>query len=101
VTRKAVFLRGFDQDLDAGIEWYQERGQGLGGAFASAVETGIEAVIGWPEAAAEVREGVRRKWLARFQHALVYRLEADEIIFIGIQHGAQDFQPWLENRPKS
>jgi len=99
--KRAVFLQGFEVDLDAEIAWYQERGQGLGVAFAGAVEAGIESVIGWPEATAEVREGVRRKWLARFQHALVYRQEGDEIIFIGIQHGAQDFQSWLEKRPKA
>lgn len=28
--KRAVFLRGFEADLDAEIAWYQERGQGLG-----------------------------------------------------------------------
>jgi hypothetical protein len=42
--------------------------------------------------------GVRRKWLKQFPLGVVYTIDDDSIVFIGIMHGAQDLARWQEGR---
>lgn len=100
-ARRLVFLETFETDIDSHAAFYNGRRIGLGAAFAKEVSAGIEFVAQWPESCNEVELGVRRKWLNRFPHSIVYRIEDEAIIFIGILHGAQDFETWLGNRPVS
>lgn len=99
-ARRLVFLQSFETDLDDHTAFYNGRRRGLGAVFAAEVRAGIEVAVDWPESCPEVDGGVRRKWLNRFPHAIVYRIEDDSIIFIGVFHGAQDFEQWLNIHPK-
>jgi plasmid stabilization system protein ParE len=93
-----VFLNDFKLDLVCERDWYNLHSDGLGNAFVVAVDNAVEHVIEWPESCRNIREGVRRKRLKRFPLSVVYRLTPAEIIFIGIFHGAQDFERWLTRR---
>ena len=98
MIRRLEFLPEFKDDLQTQAVWHDEKSPGLGMAFVRATDAAVEMIIRWPEACPEVRGQVRRKWLTRFPLAVVYLLSADELLILGVMHGAQEFEAWLQRR---
>ncbi len=101
MSRQLSFLAEFRDDLQTQAAWYDDKSPGLGAAFVRATDAVVEAIIRWPEASPEVRNRVRRRWLVRFPLSVVYQLTADELLILGVIHGAQDFEQWLQRRRPS
>jgi len=72
VTPAASFHRLAEEELLGAIAFYDSQAAGLGTRFLEEVERGTRAILEYPEAAQEVRRGIRRRLIHGFPYALLY-----------------------------
>lgn len=95
---RLIVLPEFREDIRSEYKWYEKRSPGLGAAFARAATAAADFVTRFPESCPVVKEGVRRKWLKRFNHSVVYAANEQLIVLIGVTHGSQNLKRWLRLR---
>jgi plasmid stabilization system protein ParE len=85
-------------DIGVAAEWYDTREPGLGSEFAQAVRDRIEDVRKQPLLARirDVRRSVRWVFPRRFPYRIVYRVEDDVVLILGVIHAAQHDRRWKE-----
>ena len=81
-------------DIEAAVEWYEDRRAGLGGEFLRAVRATLAAVERTPEQFGMAREPIRRAVLRRFPYALFYIVEPDTVVVIACLHARRDPHVW-------
>lgn len=78
---------------------YEGRVPGLGKEFREELDSAIDLLRRFPEAAALVRGNLRRKPLQRFPYALIYAVEDSEIRIYAVPHRRQRPEYWLDRIP--
>lgn len=96
--RHAVYADGLWIDVEQAFLWYEAQRAGLGAKFRTELEAAIRRVVESPDVYAEGRHGTRRVLLRRFPYQVVYLLTTTSVLFVGVMHGAQDFDSWLRRR---
>jgi toxin ParE1/3/4 len=85
------------RELNNAIEYLIEHAPSVVGAFADAIEHGLESVAEFPSSAQETEQpGVRRKYVPRFHYCIFYAIEDGEVVVLHIRHAAQQL-PWEKN----
>lgn len=97
--RHAVYADGLWADVEQAFVWYEAQRDGLGANFRTELEAAIRRVVENPEVYAEGRHGTRRVLLRKFPYQVVYLLTTTSVVFVGVMHGAQDFDSWIAGRP--
>ena len=87
---RVSFLGAAYLDIRAAFEWYDAQRPGLGDDFIAAVDTGLHAVLAFPDAHPAVHRDTRRFLIERFPYALFYRVDADGLVVIACLHAARD-----------
>jgi plasmid stabilization system protein ParE len=91
---KVVFRPEAEDELIEAIEWYEERGNGLGAEFLSCVDACVLRILKTPEiypvAYRDVRMGLTRK----FPYLVLYRVLPDAISVIAVFHAKRDPKIW-------
>ena len=83
--------------LDA-RDWYEEQRPGLGGAFATEVDSGLGRIVEAPLAYPRVHGETRRALLRRFPYAIYFHAMPDEIVVLAIIHGRRHPGTWQSRR---
>jgi plasmid stabilization system protein ParE len=83
-------------DAEEARDWYETHRQGLGERFASVLKRVAEQISQFPEAAPEVRNGVRRIVLPVFNYLVYYRVEPERALIIGIRHPSRSDREFLD-----
>lgn len=91
------FSPRFLSELEANIAWYELRRPGLGAEFEQDVYCALTRVRDFPQSAATWRKQFRAVRLKVFNHAIVYEFAEDQVFVVGLFHGSQDPEHWLEN----
>jgi toxin ParE1/3/4 len=65
------------EELLEAIQFYESESPGLGAAFLSEVNEGLNKLLEFPKSAPVLRGKVRSKPLRRFQYSLIYSLRDD------------------------
>jgi plasmid stabilization system protein ParE len=94
VTRSVVFRPEAEDEVLETRRWYEERREGLGADFASAVDAIVERIVTSPLAFPSAYGETRRAVLRRFPHALYFRVVADGAIVVLALHGRQHPLRW-------
>ena len=81
--------------LDA-VDFYEEEEPGLGQAFLSIVEAGLQRIERNPETAAVVRRDVRSLHLRRFPFSIVYRPTGSVIRILAVMNQRRRPFYWRE-----
>jgi len=79
-----------EEDLLAGINYYEECREGLGYDFAREVYAAIHNIIKTPKLWPELEKDVRRRLLRRFPYAIYFKVEDDRVIVFGSFHCARN-----------
>jgi plasmid stabilization system protein ParE len=85
------------RELDDAISWYEERREGLGQEFSSAIERELERIDSFPEQFVRVRGEIRRAVLRRFPYSIYFLTEDYRNLVLAIFHVKRD-PHHLENR---
>ncbi|MCL1471803.1 type II toxin-antitoxin system RelE/ParE family toxin [Argonema antarcticum] len=84
-------------DLTEAYRWYEERSQGLGSEFLTAVDSYLFLIQSNPLAYPVVYEQAHRALLRKFPYGIFYLIEDDTIVVIACFHAKRDPQS-LQNR---
>jgi plasmid stabilization system protein ParE len=80
------FHRDADQELAEAQEWYSERSEGAGDAFALEIDHALRSIrqapLRWPLA----MRGARAFVLDRFPYTVFYRIRTDHVVITAIAH---------------
>lgn len=81
-----VFHTLAELELNDAIEHYERENAGLGTALLREVEKTNDSILQHPEAGALIRGGIRRRLVARYPYAVVYRVKPDHIRVLAIMN---------------
>ena len=79
-----------ENDVKEIFSWYEDNRKGLGCDFLLQVEKGVEFIKSNPKAHPEEYKGARKILIKRFPYKIVYLLEKDKIIVLGVIHGMRN-----------
>jgi hypothetical protein len=94
VIRRVVFRREAENEVLATQRWYEERREGLGVEFASAVDAMVERIVTSPGVFPCAYGETRRAVLGRFPSAIYFRVLADGAIVVLAVNGRQHPSRW-------
>lgn len=81
---KTRFLKVAQQELDAGVQYYNAERPGLGYEFLWEVFAALDRVILLPEAWPPIGNGARRCLVRRFPYGLIYRQVDDTLVILAV-----------------
>ncbi len=94
MTSQIDFRPEAEREMRSAFVWYEAQQPGLGEAFVSAVESALETISTFPQAAPTVHRNVRRHLLKRFPHSILYLVERGRIVVVAVYHGRRDPGGW-------
>jgi toxin ParE1/3/4 len=80
------YLDVAEAELLAEISYLENARQGLGRRFHDEVRRAESFIAEFPEAAEEIRPGIRKRPLRLFRHALIYSVEPEDLLIIAVAH---------------
>jgi plasmid stabilization system protein ParE len=81
-------------EIDAAYLWYETERIGLGERFLAALRDQMDLIGENPELYAVKSRGVRCATLERFPYVVYYRVEADHLFVVAVQHGRKNQRRW-------
>lgn len=96
MTKRLVFRREAELEINEAAEWYETREQGLAVEFLRVLDACIESIRRTPLLYPVVHGEVRRAVLRRFPYSIIYAVREDEIVVIGCFHGQRDPKQWQD-----
>ena len=90
------FLTIAQQEVDGAYHWFEDRTKGAGDVFLDELDRIIELIRRFPFAGSEIEPDIRRSLLARFPYAVVYGIDGQTIVVIGVAHTHRKPLHWVE-----
>ena len=94
MTHPLIIRPDAEQDMAEGRDWYEGQREGLGAEFLTAIDAVFDRIRETPELYAPEYRAVRRAGLGRFPYIVYYRIVADVIEVIAVQHGSRNPRRW-------
>lgn len=94
MTTPLVFHPDVADEVNDAYRWYESRRAGLGDDFLAALEAVYRAVRATPAMHRVIEQAVRRSMLRRFPYGVYYRIQADRVEVLAVQHGHRDPAEW-------
>ncbi len=76
-----------EDDMKEAFLWYEDRRKGLGYDFLLQVDAGIRFIERNPEIHPTEYKGTRKHLIKRFPYKIIYLVEEQRIIILGVLHG--------------
>jgi plasmid stabilization system protein ParE len=96
---EAVFHPSARGELEASIDFYESRLEGLGRRFLAAVEEAIERIAKSPGAGSPLEAGFRKRLVSGFPFSIVYRTKGDQVFIVAVAHQHRRPDYWQRRRP--
>lgn len=93
---RVIFHPGAEQDLNEGIDYYNERQPGLGERFLHSVDAAIDSILEDPDRLPLVRPLVRRERVRNFPYDVYFRIDGDSIRILAVKHDARRADYWTD-----
>ena len=90
-----LFHPDAEAELNAAIDWYEERQAGLGFDLAIEVRAASERAMHLPEAWSELAPGIRRVLTHRFPYGVLYTQAGSSLHVLAVMHLARKPDYWL------
>lgn len=98
MTRRVIYHPLFERDVIEAAEWYDDRADGLGDAFAANVAQAIDAVIVSPERFGKVSSELHYARVQRFPYLVLFDYSDSDLLLLGVLHTAKSIQKWRRSR---
>jgi toxin ParE2 len=73
-------------EVDEAVAYFNAQRPGLGSEFAAQVRLGLDRLLQFPHAWPPIGRRLRRFLLGRFSYALIYYVDAEEIVIVAVAH---------------
>ena len=80
----------------AEVAYLEDSRPGLGRRFYDEVKRAERFIAEFPEAAEEIRPGIRKRLLRLFRYSLIYSIEAEELLIIAVAHPSRRPGYWAD-----
>jgi plasmid stabilization system protein ParE len=91
---QVVFLPAAADDIDSAYDYYEDQRANLGNRFLAAVRDQVTRLQNEPEIHGVVHQDVRAACVHRFPYVVYYRVLADRVLIVAVQHGSRDWSNW-------
>lgn len=89
-----VFHPAVQDEIEDAHQWYEQQQPGLGQDFLAALDETFNRMQQMPEVHQVMYRDVRRALPRRFPYGIYYRVYADRIEVIAVQHSRRDPAHW-------
>jgi plasmid stabilization system protein ParE len=89
-----VFHPAVHGEIDDAYRWYEQQQAGLGQDFLAALDEAFNRLQQTPEAHQVIYRDARRALPRRFPYGIYYRVHADRVEVIAVQHSRRDPAGW-------
>lgn len=89
-----VFHPDVQGEIDDSYRWYEQKRAGLGQDFLASLDEVFNRLQQTPEAHQVIYKDVRRALPRRFPYGIYYRVHADRVEVIAVQHSRRDPADW-------
>lgn len=93
-----VFHPSARAELDASVDFYESRLEGLGGRFLAAVEEAIGRIAQSPDAGSALQRGFRKQLVSGFPFTVVYRVSQSQLFIVAVAHQHRRPGYWRRRR---
>jgi plasmid stabilization system protein ParE len=93
--RVVQFLAAASEELEAAASYYENHQSGLGHQLIAEARKTRDRIVALPNAAPEIRSGIRRRTIHRFPYHIIYRVTDDQILVIAVAHKRRRPDYWL------
>jgi toxin ParE1/3/4 len=95
--KKALIIRpDAECDLAEAYGWYEAQVPGLGSDFLLSIDAALSSIQRTPEMYRILYKNVRRALVRRFPYGILYVVEEDRIVVLGILHARRDPMTWQD-----
>jgi len=81
-------------ELDASVDFYESRLEGLGIRLLAAVEEVTERIAASPGAGSPLAGGFRKRLVAGFPFSIVYRISDEQVFLVAVAHQHRRPEYW-------
>lgn len=89
----------FADDLKDAAQYYDRISASLGNRFRSFVRKRLQVITENPELFGRVQNEIRASVVERFPYVVLYEIQNDVVVMLGIHHVASDRNEWFERSP--
>lgn len=94
--KPVYYLDAAEAEFLAEIAYFEESRTGLGQRFYDEVKRAETFIAEFPEAAEEIRPGIRKRLLRVFRHSLIYSVEPEAILIVAVAHASRRPGYWAD-----
>ena len=80
------------------IGYLEAQAKGIGRSFSAEVRRAESLIAQFPESAAEIRPGIRKRILRKFRYSLIYTIEKDGLLILALAHHSRRPGYWIGRR---
>jgi toxin ParE1/3/4 len=84
-----------EDELLSEIGYLELRANGLGRRFFAEVRRAENLIAQFPESAAEILPGIRKRVLRKFRYSLIYTMEEDGLLILAVAHHSRRPGYWV------
>lgn len=84
-----------EEELLTEIGYLELRANGLGRRFFTEVQRAENLIAEFPESAAEIFPGIRKRVLRKFPYSLIYTIETDDLPILAVAHHSRRPGYWV------
>ncbi len=84
------------KEIEEAWQWYEKQRDGLGDDFVLCVEESLEKISREPELYPFVHKKIRRTLIRRFPYGILYFIEKNMIVVVGVFHGSRNPKRWKD-----
>ena len=90
------YIEAAEVEFLAEVGYLEDSRPGLGRRFFHEVKRAEGFIAEFPEAAEEIRPGIRKRLLRLFRYSLIYSIEPEELLIIAVAHPSQRPGYWVD-----
>lgn len=94
------YLDVAETEFLAEIAYLEDVRPGLGRRFYDEVKRAERFITEFPEAAEEIRTGIRKRLVRLFRYSLIYSIEPEELLIIAVAHPSRRPGYWAGRLPR-
>ncbi len=92
------FLKPAEEEMLQAATYYELQAPGLGTDFLAKIDSAVRDLGERPERWPVVRHHIRRRLVHRFPYALLYRVDAEEVVILATMHLHRHPDYWQDRK---
>ena len=93
--KEVIFLAEALAELEAAVDFYESRLEGLGIRFLFAVQSQIERIEAFPDSGHGLDDGIQKVSVLGFPFSIIYRNAEDRVLLLAVAHHFRNPGYWL------